>query len=95
MTKLTLERKSTGPLGEVIWWYDEARRVSRVPGRYTTSGKTEYFAEWHPNRGIMFTRRQPARSLADARAWLRRAYLPGREAVTATGQRFIVSAEGW
>jgi hypothetical protein len=89
MAKITLERKSVGPVGEVIWWYDEARRVRRVPAAYSTSGKPEYFAEWHPHRGIYFTRIQPARSLADARAWLRHAYLPGRESITATGRRFV------
>ena len=92
MSTLRLQRKTTGPCGEVIWWYDDGRRLRRVPAAYSRSGKVDYFAEWHPHNGIMFTRVQPAHSLKDARDWLRHAYLPGREAVTATGKRFIVSS---
>lgn len=94
MAKLNLLRKSQGPVGDVIWHYDEARRVRKAPSGYSASGKSEYFAEWHPHRGIFFTRVQPATSLADARKWLRVGYIPGREAITATGTRFIVPANG-
>ena len=92
--KPVLQRKSRDGLGVVIWWYDEGRRVRRVPAAYSGSGKVEYYAEWHPHNGIMFTRIQPAFSLVEARAWLEHGYLPGMVATTATGRTFLVPEEG-
>lgn len=92
--KLVLQRKSRGPVGDIIWWYDGGRCVVKVPASYSDSGKAEYRAEWRPHNGIMFHRYQPAVSLADARAWLRHGYLPGRVATTATGRTFTVPPEG-
>ena len=91
--KPILQRKSTDGLGVVIWWYDRGRCIRRVPAAYSTSGKVEYYAEWLPYNGIMFTRTQPALTLVDARHWLRFAYLPGRRAITATGRSFLVAEE--
>ena len=66
-----ITRISDGPVGDRLWWFGDYARIRKVPGGYSTSGKTEWWVDLLATPRIFFHRSIKCQSWNHARSVMR------------------------